>query len=343
MRLLNSTSVLQSVVRFYRNPRWLRPYLRDLYYRRLDQGPEPYRPRSFWPNWDNEAELGAFCHRIGENIPTAVLSRALTDKSYAPFTASSSTGDALLPPAECNTQYIRKGHELAESYICAFLRHVYPRVPEEWIVSIVDCLLSTTQLSFTAANLGLRDLVLYGAGDSPGGKPGSINPPSPEITSNSLLSIVGALAEMDLERAYLFIRDFLLTPLVDLDLTGELVVIENPLPLLHGMLLSEGKPPPESRLQYQTGMNTLVACYQVGIYSGETLVGEAPGETPEIAEQEAARQAIRNMVGLSDHRPPLPLYGPAPSFDSNQLAKRNVSVSTYLNLLIQQPQCNLAH
>ncbi|GAA56981.1 39S ribosomal protein L44 mitochondrial [Clonorchis sinensis] len=241
------------------------------------------------------------------------------------------------------TDSLKPGHELAESYICAFLRHVYPRVPEEWIVSIVDCLLSTTQLSFTAANLGLRDLVLYGAGDSPGGKPGSINPPSPEITSNSLLSIVGALAEMDLERAYLFIRDFLLTPLVDLDLTGELVVIENPLPLLHGMLLSEGKPPPESRLQYQTGMNTLVACYQVGIYSGETLVGEAPGETPEIAEQEAARQAIRNMVGLSDHRPPLPLYGPAPSFDSNQLAKRNVSVSTYLNLLIQQPQCNLAH
>jgi len=30
---------------------WMRPYLSSLYKRRLDQGPEPERPRSVWINW----------------------------------------------------------------------------------------------------------------------------------------------------------------------------------------------------------------------------------------------------------------------------------------------------
>jgi len=30
---------------------WLRPYLKSLYERRMEQGPEPERPRSVWVNW----------------------------------------------------------------------------------------------------------------------------------------------------------------------------------------------------------------------------------------------------------------------------------------------------
>lgn len=57
-----------------------RPYLRDLYYRRLAQGPEEYRPRSDWLNWNREAELYAFTNRIGENIPRMYLEKIFTDK-----------------------------------------------------------------------------------------------------------------------------------------------------------------------------------------------------------------------------------------------------------------------
>ncbi|KAF7257595.1 hypothetical protein EG68_05222 [Paragonimus skrjabini miyazakii] len=133
-------------------------------------------------------------------------------------------------------------------------------------------------------------------------------------------------------RALLFVRDFLVTPLVDLDLTGELIVIEKPMQLLKGILAANDRDPPESRLQNQAGMKTLTACYQVGIYSSRELLGEAPGETLEIAEQEAARQAIRNMFGLSDHRPPLPLSGPLQPLDLSEETKRNVSLNTYLQL-----------
>ncbi|KAF5396442.1 hypothetical protein PHET_10594, partial [Paragonimus heterotremus] len=57
-----------------------------------------------------------------------------------------------------------------------------------------------------------------------------------------------------------------------------------------------------------------------------------PGETLEIAEQEAARQAVRNLFGLSEHRPPLPLSGPLQPLDLSEVTKKNVSLNTYLQL-----------
>lgn len=49
-----------------------------------------------------------------------------------------------------------------------------------------------------------------------------------------------------MEKAHLFIRDFILARLPDIDLT-ELISIPNPLPLLQGILRSEGRGLPETR------------------------------------------------------------------------------------------------
>ncbi|KAF8570642.1 Ribonuclease III [Paragonimus westermani] len=327
MRLFNSVSVLIPVVRYIRVPRWVRPYRRDLYYRRLDIGPEPYRPRSVWPTWNFDAELSAFCHRINEKIPPSKLVHALIDKSYTASNNSSSPEDGKHAN---NVEYAKAGRNVATSFILAFLRNVFPFVPEEWIVKIGQHLLSPAQLAFTSGCLGLKDLVSYA--DTPL-SPGQVTaPPSTEVMSNVILAVIGVLAEQDYERALLFVRDFLVTPLVDLDLTGELIVIEKPMQLLKGILAANDRDPPESRLQNQAGMNTLTACYQVGIYSSRELLGEAPGETLEIAEQEAARQAVRNLFGLSEHRPLLPLSGPLRPLEIGELAKKNVSLNTYLRL-----------
>ncbi len=51
------------------------------------------------------------------------------------------------------------------------------------------------------------------------------------------------------------------------------------------------------------------------------------GETLEIAEREAALQALRNLFGIHDSRPPLPLSGPYASADG--LAP-NPSLKDYL-------------
>lgn len=60
--------------------RAVRSYLRDLYMRRLAQGPEPYRPRSAWIGWNGDAELTAFAHRISEDLSNTDLQKALIDK-----------------------------------------------------------------------------------------------------------------------------------------------------------------------------------------------------------------------------------------------------------------------
>uniref|UniRef100_A0A0R3TYU3 Large ribosomal subunit protein mL44 n=1 Tax=Rodentolepis nana TaxID=102285 RepID=A0A0R3TYU3_RODNA len=85
---------------------------------------------------------------------------------------------------------------------------------------------------------------------------------------------------------------------------------DEPFRLLSGVLRFYKHGPPEPRLQKQSSMNTLLACYQVGIYSDRQLIGEAPGETIDVAEKEAALQALRNLFGIQDNRPCLPLTGP---------------------------------
>ncbi|KAF5397600.1 Ribonuclease III, partial [Paragonimus heterotremus] len=269
MRLFNSVGILIPVVRYIRVARWVRPYLRDLYYRRLDIGPEPYRPRSIWPTWNFDAELSAFCHRINEQLPPSKLAVALIDKSYLASTMSSSPDNRNYAN---NVEYADAGRKVATSFILAFLRNVFPLVPEEWIVKIGQHLLSPAQLAFTSGCLGLKDLVSYTDTSSSLGQ--ITTPPSTEVMSNVILAVIGVLAEQNYPRALLFIRDFLVTPLVDLDLTGELIVIEKPMQLLKGILAANDRDPPESRLQNQAGMNTLTACYQVGIYSSRELLGE---------------------------------------------------------------------
>lgn len=117
---------------------------------------------------------------------------------------------------------------------------------------------------------------------------------------------------------------------------------DEPFKLLSGVLRFYKRGPPEPRLQKQSSMNTLLACYQVGIYSDCQLIGEgkpireiviclfvlkyndwyrfytppiAPGETIDVAEKEAALQALRNLFGIQDNRPWLPLSGTYVSAD----------------------------
>ncbi|KAF7234053.1 hypothetical protein EG68_12646, partial [Paragonimus skrjabini miyazakii] len=88
------------------------------------------------------------------------------------------------------------GRNVATSFIRAFLRNVFPLVPEEWIVKIGQHLLSPAQLAFTSGCLGLKDLVSYT--DTPL-SPGQITtPPSTEVMSNVILAVIGVLAEQNL-------------------------------------------------------------------------------------------------------------------------------------------------
>lgn len=65
--------------------RYVRPYLRDIYQRRLIQGPEKFRPRSAWKPWNYDAEIVAFGNRIQENISPQILRACFLDQSHVSY------------------------------------------------------------------------------------------------------------------------------------------------------------------------------------------------------------------------------------------------------------------
>ncbi|CAH8553459.1 unnamed protein product [Heterobilharzia americana] len=242
----------------------------------------------------------------------------------------------LLYPLRCSDLVERKredrpGRDVSRKFLLAFLRSVYPQFPEEWIMEIVEHLSSNSELAYIAAHLGVKDIVPYSDQTDYSSNKVVLEPPNLDVLANAFMALIGALAKDKLEKAQLFIRDFILVRLADLDLT-ELVSISEPLPLLQGILKSQGRGPPEARLIYQSSMNTVLACYQVGIYSDHQLVGEAPGETVLIAEEEAMRQSIRNHFKLTDSRPVIQLQGDLNLFDFEKYGEPNNSLNYYLEL-----------
>ncbi|KAK3084831.1 hypothetical protein FSP39_019840 [Pinctada imbricata] len=49
----------------------------------------------------------------------------------------------------------------------------------------------------------------------------------------------------------------------------------------------------------------MLAVYYVGIYSDKQLLGKSAGETVTIAEEMAARNALKNLMGTDDGRKPM--------------------------------------
>ncbi|MEJ1289108.1 mitochondrial ribosomal protein L44 [Cricetulus griseus] len=63
-------------------------------------------------------------------------------------------------------------------------------------------------------------------------------------------------------------------------------------------------PPPVRRLTRQSGSTTALPLYFVGLYCDKKLVAEGPGETVLVAEEEAARVALRKLYGFTENRRP---------------------------------------
>nr|CAH8846914.1 unnamed protein product [Trichobilharzia regenti] len=280
--------------------------------------------------WNRDSELSAFMSRIGEKMDRNDIEVVLTDKSYTSYWSAkgSEPSNRILHD---NFELALVGRDVSQKFLLVFLRSVYPQFPEEWILDIVQHLTSTSELAYIAAHLGVKDIVLYSDQTDNSSSRIVSKPPELDVLANALMALTGALAKDKLERAHLFIRDFIVARLGDLDLT-ELVSIPEPLTLLQGILKSEGRGPPETRLIYQSSMNTVLACFQVGIYSDRQLVGEAPGETVLIAEEEALRQSIRNFFKLTDSLPSVPLDGDLNFLDFEKYEKPNISLNYYLKL-----------
>ena len=107
------------------------------------------------------------------------------------------------------------------------------------------------------------------------------------------------------ERTKRFLVDVLATQLHAQDI-NEIWDVENPMNVVQTILKNQGKAEPESRLLWVSGQDTIMACYHIGIYVDQELIGQSPGETVEIAEDMAARDVLRRMFKYDDTARPLP-------------------------------------
>ncbi|KAK2181372.1 hypothetical protein NP493_401g02045 [Ridgeia piscesae] len=307
-------------VRCYK--KWVLPAYRSLYKRRLEQGPEPERHRSEWLNWNYNAEVYAFGQRVGEDLSEATLRTALTDRSYVEAENEKRKGleteeedEELSLDISHNEELSALGEKLCNNFVKGYLRSTYPNLPEEGVGAICDFLTGDEMLAYIGSHLGLKDIVL------------ASEFPVPDSTlSKAFTAVIGAIdTDQGTERAQLFVHDFVLTQLIGKTLDS-MWTISNPMGLLAGIVAKQGMAEPESRLLWETGSETVVAAYMVGIYCNKQLIGKAAGETVSIAEHMAAQNALQQFFNFGNDA--------AIHFDRHSLtvnAERNASIEDFVS------------
>jgi len=190
---------------------------------------------------------------------------------------------------------IEEGHKVINDSLCGYIRWALPYLPEEGVQAIKSYLMTDEMLAHVSFHIGTLDLILS-----------DDYPPSSSTMREVFEAVIGALTASDPSAASRLVLDLVATQLHGKDLT-DVWNLKDPMTTLAKILENENRGEPESRLLWAGGKDTILACYHVGIYSDKELIGKAPGETPEIAEEMAALDALKKLFNFDDaHSKPLP-------------------------------------
>uniref|UniRef100_A0A182YJT9 Large ribosomal subunit protein mL44 n=1 Tax=Anopheles stephensi TaxID=30069 RepID=A0A182YJT9_ANOST len=277
--------------------RWVAPTLREFRRRREKMGPEAVMPRSSHSDWNYSAEIFAFGRRLQESFDPNVLQQAFTHQSFIDQETRKQAAVGIEQPVlgvNDNRELIAQGERLIVDYVEAFLLTALPRLPRQFVSSVREALTSEPQLAHVSSHLGTKDIIM--AAEFPIGE---------ALLASTLKAIVAALHRSSGdERCFLFVRDFICGQLNQRDLY-EYLNIADPLRTLQEYCKERGMAEPEPRLIGNVGRNTLLAAYNVGIYSDRKLLGTGYGEDQLIAIQEAASDCLRQLFGTEIHMKPV--------------------------------------
>jgi len=310
-QLLKTLVFHQPVVRTKRkwNNRSIMPYLREVNKRQavveldhmLKQGKVPIPRRSSFTDWNYQAEMKALQARLGERFDQELLARAFVTESHVKMEMKKQEelGVEVNTGLVDNSKLAQEGQAVINEALGPWLRGALPLLPEEGIQAAIDYLTTETMMADIAFHLGMRDLILS-----------EEYPPSASSFCYALQALVAALAKTDKERALVFVTDIIGGQIAGKDI-NEIWTIVDPMGILTKIILGSGLPAPESRLMWQTGPGTIFSNHMVGIFCNKEIIGESSGETLEIAEEMAARDALRNIFDTNEARTPLPFGQPA--------------------------------
>lgn len=173
------------------------------------------------------------------------------------------------------------------------MKHSLPKVPAVGQKAIASYLLSTETLSNVSSHLGTKELIFS-----------TEYPPSSDTLAQTLQAIIGALADSSgVERAFLFVRDFICTQLNQKDLL-DIWTPQQPLELLSEVCNQRNLGDIEPRLLGDCGKNTILATFHVGIYANRQLLGKGFGENVQTATKTAAIDALQTLFEMHENRRP---------------------------------------
>jgi len=254
--------------------------------------------RSSFTDWNYAAEMKALQARLGETFDHNLLNQAMIMDSHLEIERrkQEELGVDVSEEMKDNSELADRGREVIHSSITRWLRVAFPVVPEEMITELRDYLLSEPIMADVAFHIGLREIVLS-----------EEYPPAAATLTKCFEAVVGALASSQPERAAKLVTDLVASQLHGKEVqeicSGSLA---NPMRILEGILLRSGLEAPEARLLFQTGPDTILASHLVGVYCNKEIIGQSYGETLEIAEEMAARDALRNIFQTAEHSAPRP-------------------------------------
>ncbi|XP_012867484.1 PREDICTED: 39S ribosomal protein L44, mitochondrial [Dipodomys ordii] len=273
-------------------------FQKELERRRLLRCPPPPVRRSEKPNWDYHAEIQAFGHRLQETFSIDLLKTAFVNSCYIESEEAKRQKlglerEAVLLNLKDNQELCEQGLSFSQTCLTQFLENEFPDLPAEGIKSLVDFLTGEEVVCHVARNLAVEQLTLS-----------ADFPVPPLVLQRTFFAVIGALLQSSgPERTALFLRDFLITQMTGKELF-EMWRIINPMGLLVEELKKRKMSAPESRLTRQSGSTTALPLYFVGLFCDKKLLAEGPGETVLIAEEEAARVALRKLYGFTENRRP---------------------------------------
>jgi len=297
------------------NSRVMRPVFEEMNERRAIvelnnklKGENPIDRRSSYLEWNYSAELYAFTARLGESIEPKMLERAFTTAGHIELERRKQEKlgiEGVNLNMIANDELSREGEKQIEAVVQNWLRTALPYLPEEGIQAVKSYLLSEDVLAEVSFHIGTKDLILAVE-----------YPPLKSDYVKAFKAVVGALAANDGVRAEKFILDLVAVQLVGKNI-DDIWDIRSPMSILTTILDNEERGEPEARLLWRSGPSTLLSSFAVGIYSDKQLIGEFHGESLEIAEEMAARDALRRFFKTTDSMTPLPVDAPVSSTKPN--------------------------
>lgn len=273
-------------------------FQKELERRRLLRCPPPPVRRSEKPNWDYHAEIQAFGHRLQETFSLDLLKTAFVNSCYIESEEAKRQNlgvqkEVALLNLKDNQELSEQGISFSQTCLTQFIEDEFPHLPTEGIRSLVNFLTGEEVMCHVARNLAVEQLTLSAEFPVP-----------PPVLQRTFFAVIGALLQSSgPERTALFIRDFLITQMTGKELF-EMWKIINPMGLLVEELKKRNISAPESRITRQSGSTTALPLYFIGLYCDKKLIAEGPGETILIAEEEAARVALRKLYGFTENRRP---------------------------------------